>query len=179
MKFEDFYPLAVTLPQGWFSEYDMESICPALEVIPKDGLYVEVGTHMGLSLAFARTVTDPSVIVCGIDIVDKLDRAWFKDKKNCQFINKPSNEVVKDWVEEIDVLLIDGNHTHDGCMDDWKNFSPFVKKGGVVFFHDADETSPGVVEVVNEVDGDGWGDRITYIEKLGGKKTSMVSLRKL
>jgi predicted O-methyltransferase YrrM len=36
----------------------------------------------------------------------------------------------------IDLLLIDGDHTYDGVKKDWEMYSPLVKKGGVVAFHD-------------------------------------------
>lgn len=179
MEVKDLYPLAKTLPGGWFSEYDMEAICPALEAIPENGLYLEVGVHKGTSLAFARAVTKPSVSIWGIDKEDTIDRDWFLGKQpEVNFYHSSSNEAVKNWDKPIDVLFIDGDHSYEGCLDDWNNFSPFVKKGGIVFFHDCDATSPGVEQVFKKIKK-GWGHKTFYIKKLGGRKTSMTSVVKL
>jgi predicted O-methyltransferase YrrM len=37
---------------------------------------------------------------------------------------------------EIDLLFIDGDHSYEGVSQDWKMYSPLVKKGGLVAFHD-------------------------------------------
>jgi predicted O-methyltransferase YrrM len=36
----------------------------------------------------------------------------------------------------IDLLFIDADHSYRGVSSDWKNWSPFVKKGGIIVFHD-------------------------------------------
>jgi len=49
-----------------------------------------------------------------------------------------SLQEVKDKLEgeEIDFLFIDGDHTYEGVKQDFETFSPLVKKGGLVAFHD-------------------------------------------
>jgi len=37
---------------------------------------------------------------------------------------------------QIDFLFIDGDHTYDGVKTDFEMYSPLVKKGGLVAFHD-------------------------------------------
>jgi MMP 1-O-methyltransferase len=37
---------------------------------------------------------------------------------------------------KIDFLFIDGDHSIEGCDYDFTHFSPFVKKGGYIAFHD-------------------------------------------
>jgi predicted O-methyltransferase YrrM len=37
---------------------------------------------------------------------------------------------------EIDFLFIDGDHTYDGVRKDWEMYSPLVRKGGLIAFHD-------------------------------------------
>jgi predicted O-methyltransferase YrrM len=37
---------------------------------------------------------------------------------------------------EIDFLFIDGDHTYEGVKRDFEMYSPLVKKGGIVAFHD-------------------------------------------
>jgi len=36
----------------------------------------------------------------------------------------------------VDLLLIDGDHTFPGVSKDWSMYSPLVKDGGLVVFHD-------------------------------------------
>lgn len=36
----------------------------------------------------------------------------------------------------IDFLFIDGDHTYEGVKRDWEMYSPLVRPGGLVAFHD-------------------------------------------
>ena len=38
--------------------------------------------------------------------------------------------------EEIDFLFIDGDHTYEGVKQDYEMYSPLVRSGGLVGFHD-------------------------------------------
>ena len=38
--------------------------------------------------------------------------------------------------EPIDFLFIDGDHTYEGVKQDWEMYSPLVRPGGLVAFHD-------------------------------------------
>lgn len=37
---------------------------------------------------------------------------------------------------KLDLLFIDGDHTYEGVKQDWKMYSPLVRKGGIIVFHD-------------------------------------------
>jgi predicted O-methyltransferase YrrM len=37
---------------------------------------------------------------------------------------------------EIDFLFIDGDHTYEGVKQDWEMYSPLVRQGGLIVFHD-------------------------------------------
>ena len=37
---------------------------------------------------------------------------------------------------EVDLLMIDGDHTLEGVTKDWEDYSPLVRPGGLVIFHD-------------------------------------------
>ncbi len=52
------------------------------------------------------------------------------------------------------LLFIDGDHTYEGVKKDFDMYSPLVKKGGIVAFHDIVQVSDAGVEVArfwNEV----------------------------
>jgi predicted O-methyltransferase YrrM len=55
----------------------------------------------------------------------------------------------------IDFLFIDGDHSYDGVRADWLLWSPVVRPGGIVAFHDTwpnfDRHEPGVVRWVDEL----------------------------
>jgi predicted O-methyltransferase YrrM len=53
------------------------------------------------------------------------------------WIEKFSHHAVREWTAPIDLLVIDGDHSDAGVETDWNDWSPFVKLGGVVIFHDA------------------------------------------
>ena len=38
--------------------------------------------------------------------------------------------------QQIDLLFIDGDHTYEGVKKDWEMYSPLVRSGGLVVFHD-------------------------------------------
>ncbi len=55
---------------------------------------------------------------------------------------------------QLDLLFIDGDHTYEGVKKDFDMYSPLVKKGGIVAFHDIVQVSDAGVEVArfwNEV----------------------------
>jgi predicted O-methyltransferase YrrM len=47
-----------------------------------------------------------------------------------------SIKAIKDTIKEVDFLMIDGDHTAQGAMNDYINYSPLVKDGGLIAFHD-------------------------------------------
>lgn len=127
---------------GAFSRFDMEVVLPEVAKLRPGQTYLEVGVDKGRSLALAREAAVVGVDVFGVDL-----RA---DPKIPQtyFIQGDSTKL--DFDREIDVLFIDGNHTYEGCKGDIDNWYPHMAKGGVMLFHDADETSPGVVQAIEE-----------------------------
>jgi predicted O-methyltransferase YrrM len=44
----------------------------------------------------------------------------------------------------LDYLFIDGDHTYEGVRQDFELYSPLVRKGGVIAFHDIAEHPPAV-----------------------------------
>src|SRR3990167_966163 len=154
----DFNKVDLELPLGAFSSFDMACIYPALIKSSKDDVYLEVGVDKGKSLAFARKYFKGDVF--GIDQYD------YNDVLGVNFWHMTSNEAVKIWTLPINVLFIDGDHTYQVVKDDWDNFSPFVVKGGRVFFHDAD--SGEVEEFVKTLKNPKW-------HKKPGFNTGMAS----
>jgi predicted O-methyltransferase YrrM len=57
--------------------------------------------------------------------------------------------------ERLDYLFIDGDHTYDGVQRDFQMYSPLVRSGGIVAFHDIATHAPGsdcqVAEFWNDI----------------------------
>lgn len=47
-----------------------------------------------------------------------------------------SFEVAVDFKDPIDLLFIDGNHDYEAVLQDYEQWSPLIKTGGVIAFHD-------------------------------------------
>lgn len=62
-----------------------------------------------------------------------------------------SADVAKGWNTPIDLLFIDGSHAYEDVLQDFEQFFPYVKPGGIVAFHDVVDTWPGPSKVWKEV----------------------------
>jgi len=114
---------------------------------------VEIGTANGGTLFLFANVTNPKRVV-SIDLpygsfrdgysfgkiplykslgkkgIIKLIRA---NSHNDSTFNKLKKELDN---RQVDILFIDGDHTYEGVSKDFQMYSPLVKKGGIVAFHD-------------------------------------------
>lgn len=60
-----------------------------------------------------------------------------------------SHTIVGDFSDAIDLLFIDGDHDYEGVLRDFNEWSPFVKAGGLIAFHDVGIFA-GVTRAVEE-----------------------------
>lgn len=67
----------------------------------------------------------------------------------------PSEATAGGWTTPMDLVLIDGDHSRAACRRDWDMWSPHLRTGGVLAFHDARGGDPGPTAVVNELFGAG------------------------
>lgn len=54
-------------------------------------------------------------------------------------IRQDSKRAIKEInkrIGHINFLFIDGDHSYNGCLSDWINYSPLLKTGALVAFHD-------------------------------------------
>lgn len=71
---------------------------------------------------------------------------------NVTFIKDTFENVARTWTKPVDILHIDGTHTHDAVAQDYQTWSPFVREGGVILFHDT-VAFPEVGHVVRQLPG--------------------------
>ena len=55
----------------------------------------------------------------------------FSDSTDEKALNEVKN------MGDFDAILIDGNHSYEYVKKDYENYSQFIKKGGIIAFHDA------------------------------------------
>lgn len=65
-------------------------------------------------------------------------------------VAKPSQEAAGDVPDQIDVLFIDGAHDAASVFSDICLYSPKVRVGGRIVFHDATMRDPGVIQALDE-----------------------------
>jgi len=115
---------------------------------------VEIGVRGGISTnSFLYGLRDRSnkhshMRLYSIDINDC--SGVVKDntlKKYWEFILGDSKKVIKTWDKgDIDVLLIDGDHSFEGVRDDFRFWEPYVKEGGIILLHDVLWPHKGVIK---------------------------------
>ena len=118
-------------------------------------LLVELGTHKGLSyFAFCQAMKENEIDgLCyavdtfeGDEHTDKYDESVFKmvndhNRQNYHgfsyLLRMLFNDALRHFDEDsVDLLHIDGFHTYEAVSEDFANWYPKVKPGGIMLFHD-------------------------------------------
>jgi len=77
-----------------------------------------------------------------VDKIDKVIGIDYKSKGknilNGDSHNEDTLAKLVEWLDgyEIDVLFIDGDHSYEGVKQDFEMYSPLVREGGLIAFHD-------------------------------------------
>lgn len=123
---------------------DLKILLPIVDSIaPK--VILEVGMHRGYSMELWRKAFNPDVLI-GIErdlpkedyYTEQGDFLWGSDSHDLGTQQKVADIIT---TGKIDFLFIDGDHSEDGVRRDFKMYSPFVRKGGLIAFHDVVYTS--------------------------------------
>lgn len=119
-----------------------------LELIKPLHTIVEIGAGNGGSSNLWTKLVDKGDTVISIDINGDLNRInwdYKNSNRNIKFIvgDSMDDKTVDIFSAElgnkkIDFLFIDGDHSYNGVSSDFKKYSPFVRNGGIVGFHDLD-----------------------------------------
>lgn len=126
--------------------------------------YVEIGCYAGgsASLVTNRKNTNIYSIDLGNPILPEIPIKNFNNfnihNNKYEYIqgNSQSHETItelKKFIDQIDVLFIDGDHTSNGVLTDFNMYSPMVKNGGFIIFDDYNdhEYSPEVKPTVDAI----------------------------
>lgn len=131
---------------GAFSTFDMEFMEPFVEKLTPGQTYIEVGVDKGKSLSVARMVSVEGVNIIGVDVREN------PNVPGTEFFRRNSHAPGTPAAtgHHPDILFIDGDHSYEGCKADITMWSPYMQPGSIIFFHDCDITSPGVVQAATE-----------------------------
>ena len=139
----------------------------------KSPVIVDFGTGWGKS-AIALALSNPTakVMTCDIGDIHVRNRAHYADwvvNNHEDYVRVVKNYLkekgVSDrvdfrlqsslktpWQRDIDVLNIDSDHTYEGTKAEILRWIPFVKKNGLIFFHDYEHpNAPGVKQAIDEL----------------------------
>jgi predicted O-methyltransferase YrrM len=116
---------------------------------------LEIGTCTGGSLFLFAQVAAPDAHVISVDLPDgdfgggypawktPLYRSFAQPLQRLDLLRADSHdpatvEQVDSLLggEQLDFLFIDGDHSYDGVKQDFESYSPLVREGGLIGFHD-------------------------------------------
>jgi predicted O-methyltransferase YrrM len=151
-----------------------------------DGCIVEIGTCFGASTValghgakagsgvpvFAIDPYVKFVSVSGrehgprdrVTLYKNLLRAQVAD--SVWLIQLRSEQAARCWTEPITLLWIDGDHSYEGAKRDFDMWSPFVRAGGLIAFHDSLRKDFGVWKVIDEALAGGHYEKQQVLEQI-------------
>lgn len=106
---------------------------------------LEIGTHEGGTLHWWLRYARKGSIIGSID-VQRIEPERYESWRSHESVKviwhtgKSQSLEASKWTSNnlypIDFLFIDGGHTYSEVVDDWRMYSPMVRKGGIIAFHD-------------------------------------------
>jgi cephalosporin hydroxylase len=147
-------------------EYEIAKLLEIVaELRPK--VVLEIGTERGGTLFLFTRVADPEAKIISIDLPGgpfgggyprwkiPLYKSFSKEGQKIYLIRRDSHDsqTLKEVErilggEKVDFLFVDGDHTYEGVKRDFEMYSPLVREGGIIAFHDI---VPGPLENVGGV----------------------------
>lgn len=147
--------------KGYLCEGDVYFLYNIINSLPDNGIFVEVGSFMGLStIVLAQSIIDKNKKGTKFYSVNMWEDKYLIDvygnKEGLSlfelFKNNIKNAHVEDYNniirgdskivhsefdnESVDIIFIDGDHTFEGCYSDLINWYPKLKPQGIVIGHD-------------------------------------------
>lgn len=148
---------------GWLHNIEGKLLYKLAGKCPENGVIVEIGSWKGKStvwLASGAIKSNSKVYAIDphngnsseikeeygeIDTYDTFIENITKAKLLEQItpIRKTSEEAIRNFDKEIDLLFIDGDHNYDEVKNDFDLWFPKLRNGGVIAFHDTVGTFSG------------------------------------
>ncbi len=131
--------------------------------------YVEIGCYAGGSACLVSQRKNTNIFSIDLgqpippEIVIKNIEKFNTKNNKFEYIQGNSQEQetltkLKKFIQDVDVLFIDGDHSFIGVKNDFDLYSPLVKSGGYIIFDDyndhqfSPQVKPAVDEIVSNLD---------------------------
>lgn len=130
---------------------DLRIVIPLVQKI-KPKVVLEIGSWRGYSAQTWLRSFNPQLFITiekereAVEFIHKRLYAnkFEEDHGMIALVESDSHEIAtRDSVEtllkdrKVDYLFIDGDHSYEGVKKDFEMYSPFVREGGIIAFHDA------------------------------------------
>jgi predicted O-methyltransferase YrrM len=157
--------------EGWLSTHEALLLFFLAELAPASGEIVEIGSWKGKStICLAEGLRrsgnagrihaiDPHQGVITAGKKKQFSQTYTEFLKNIKAngvsnlvvpIRKTSVAAAKEWKKPIRLLFIDGLHDYNHANEDYRLWSPFVTKNGIIAFHDGFCGENGIYRVIKE-----------------------------
>jgi cephalosporin hydroxylase len=136
------------------NKYEIYNAIKILHEI-KPQIFLEIGTKAGGTLFLFSIISSKNSKILSVDLPGgafgggyeewkiPIYRTFARPTQQMYLIRDDSHkESTRKKVEQLldskklDFLFIDGDHTYEGVKEDFEMYSPFVKSGGIIVFHD-------------------------------------------
>lgn len=171
----------ITGVPGWESLNEQEALLALAKQVPDGGVIVEIGAEFGMSASLFCLGAKPDVTIYSVDLFPgemlkqhrrNLKQAGFAEGwfTRSHQIKGDSKELGAHWGKndvKIDLLFVDGDHSYAGVKADIEGWTPYIKPGGIVAFHDcAPETNHNPHPLHHEVQRavDEWVEKANWYE---------------
>jgi len=149
-------------------KYELKELLELL-ILNNPKYVLEIGTYNGGTLFTFSQISNKKSTIISLDLPNgkygggypnwkkKIYKAFILKTQKIHLIRKNSH-LKESYLEvksilknkKLDFLFIDGDHTYDGVKKDFKLYSTFVKKGGIIALHDIVVHPPKLNCHVNE-----------------------------
>jgi cephalosporin hydroxylase len=147
--------------ESWQIASEIEALLRTLEADPPR-VVLEIGTARGGTLFLLTRVAAPGALLLSVDLRHgqfgggyprwrvRLYRSFAREAQRVEPVLGDSHEPrTRERIRrllggrDVDLLLVDGDHTYEGVKQDFADYSPLVRSGGLVAFHDIVPGGPG------------------------------------
>lgn len=130
----------------------VEELAPLLELVNEMNVtsVLEIGSGTGATMAAIARVADENAELISIDLPNEQFEYGISDEavertvqeslwqgQSFELIRKNSHEALEEVEgKTFDLLILDGDHSYEGTLRDFMDYSPLVRPGGLIVIHD-------------------------------------------
>ncbi|MEM9373157.1 MAG: class I SAM-dependent methyltransferase [Planctomycetota bacterium] len=170
--------------EGWLSADEARLLHDLASGVTR-GCIVEIGAYRGRSTIALSAGAPDGIGVHSIDphaemwIGERLAfrgpedrRAFFESMirsgawRNVSLLNSTSAAIAPGWNTPVEMLWIDGDHSHRGVRADWDAWQPHLLRGAAVVFDDAHDPAIGPQALIGELLESGTVEHIRNVGKV-------------